>query len=137
MHTHNPLDILLAHNHWDTRNTLDAAPRSPASKFHRRFEMGPGSLHDTAAHILGAQQRWTDLLAEREPRPRLEDTPRTVHELLMLLDEIGADLLDTASRHPIDQAITASRAAARPAPSRAAPSSPTSPPTACTTARSA
>jgi uncharacterized damage-inducible protein DinB len=110
MPTTDPIQILLAHNHWATRNILDACARLKDEQFHRPFEMGPGSLHDTVTHILGAMGRWCDVLAARETRPRLEGTKRTPADLLMLLDEIAADLLETALAHPTDEIVSGTRA---------------------------
>ena len=32
--------------------------------------MGPGSLHDTLTHMVGAMWAWTDTMSGAEPRPR-------------------------------------------------------------------
>jgi uncharacterized damage-inducible protein DinB len=106
MPTTNPIDILLAHDRWATRNILSACQSLPPEKFHQRFEMGPGSLHDTTTHILGAMHGWADLLAGREFQPRLEGTARTVNELLKLLDEIADDLAASARAHPLDGEVS-------------------------------
>ena len=73
MTTSDPVDILLTQNRWATRNLLEACAALPHEQFHQRFEMGPGSLHDTVTHILGAMRGWGDMLAGREQRPRLEE----------------------------------------------------------------
>jgi uncharacterized damage-inducible protein DinB len=65
MPTSDPLDILLAHDRWATRNILDACSKLSDEQFHQRFEMGPGSLHDTITHVLAAMRLWGDLLASR------------------------------------------------------------------------
>lgn len=107
--TSDPLDILLAQNQWATRQLLDACAKLTPEQFHQRFEMGPGSLHDTATHILAASRAWGDMLAGREQRPRLEGTRRTPQELLALLEEIAADLAASAKAHPTDGLVTGSR----------------------------
>ncbi|MDB5354509.1 MAG: DinB family protein [Phycisphaerales bacterium] len=104
--TSNPLDILLAHDLWANRQIFDACAKLTPEQFHQRFEMGPGSLHDTATHILGAMRVWGDLLAGREQRPRLEGARRTPGELLALLEEISADLAASARAHPTDDLVT-------------------------------
>jgi uncharacterized damage-inducible protein DinB len=68
--------------------------------------MGPGSLHDTTTHILGAMRNWADLLAGREFRPRLEGTQRSVPELQSLLEEVTADFAASARAHPLDGSVT-------------------------------
>ncbi|MCL4210919.1 MAG: DinB family protein [Phycisphaeraceae bacterium] len=107
---HNPIDILLDHNLWATRQVLDACAALSPEQFHRRFEMGVGSLHDTARHILGAMRVWTDLLAGRAYRPRLEDGPQlAISELIALLDDAAADLKRHAHAHPLDGTVTRER----------------------------
>lgn len=109
MPTSDPVQILLAHNRWATRNMLSACEKLSEEQFHQRFELGPGSLHDTLTHILGAMRGWGDLLAGREQRPRLEGTRRGVPELLALLDELADDLQASAAAHPTDGLVTGSR----------------------------
>jgi uncharacterized damage-inducible protein DinB len=102
MPTSNPLDILLAHDRWATRQIIDACAKLSEEKFHQRFEMGPGSLHDTVTHIIGAMRVWADTLEAREQRPRIEGTKRTIAELIALLDETFDDIENSARRHPLD-----------------------------------
>ena len=52
-----PLDILLKHDRWGTRRLLDVCEGLTAEQFQRRFDMGPGSLHDTLTHIIAAMRR--------------------------------------------------------------------------------
>src|SRR5438128_1828358 len=104
-----PMDILLAHNAWANQQLFSACEKLTADHFHRRFEMGPGSIHDTITHIIGAMRRWGDLLAGREERPRLEGTQRSAAELLTLHDEIAENLAAAARAHPPDEIVTATR----------------------------
>jgi len=106
MPTSNPLEILLEHDAWATRQIIEACARLSPEEFHQRFEMGPGSLHDTVTHILGAKQSWGDVLAVREHRARLEGTERSPAELLALADKITADLATTAHAHPLEEIVT-------------------------------
>jgi uncharacterized damage-inducible protein DinB len=105
MPTSDPLQILLAHNTWAERQILDACAKLTPEQFHQRFEMGPGSLHDTITHNLAASRFWGDLLAGREIRPRLEGSRREVPELIALHDEINSDLEASAKRHPVDGTV--------------------------------
>ena len=109
MASSDPILILLAHNHWATREVLDACAGLTEEQFHRRFDMGLGSLHDTTTHILGAMRGWGDLLGGRPQRARLEGEKRTAAELLMLLDELGADLQASATSHPVYEEVTGER----------------------------
>ena len=104
-----PVEILLTHNRWATGNLLDACAALTDEQFHQSFDMGPGSLHDTMTHILGAMRGWGDMLATREQRPRLECEKRTPQQLLELLDEIADDLEASAGAHPNDEEVSGSR----------------------------
>jgi uncharacterized damage-inducible protein DinB len=107
MATSNPLDILLTHDRWATRNILDACSKLSDEQFHQRFEMGSGSLHDTATHILAAMRGWGDLLASREPRPRLDPVERrTAAELMVLADESYDDFANLVRSHPLEDIVS-------------------------------
>jgi len=111
MAAHDPLEILLAQNLWATRNVLEACGKLSHEKFHQRFEMGRGSLHDTLTHILAALRGWGDMLAGREQRDRLDEqgVQRTPRQLTTLLDEISADIESSAVAHPLESTATGSR----------------------------
>ena len=99
--------ILLAHNHWATRNILDACAKLTEAQFHQRFEMGMGSLHDNLVHTQLALQVWTDVLVGRPLGPRPTTLPRfTVPQLLEKLDATSAELLEVAFKHPPGQIVS-------------------------------
>jgi uncharacterized damage-inducible protein DinB len=102
-----PLQILLTHDKWATTQILDACTGFTDEAFHQRFDIGPGSLHDTLTHILGAMRTWTDTLAGAEPRPRLEtdEQRRTPEQLRSLLDESCAGLFREAARRPLSEIV--------------------------------
>jgi uncharacterized damage-inducible protein DinB len=83
-----PLQILLSHDRWATAQVLDACGKLTAEQFHRRFEIGHGSLHDTLAHVIGVMRALTETLAGWEARPRLEGDGqrRTPAQLRALLE---------------------------------------------------
>ena len=103
-----PLQILLAHDRWATGQVLDACNRLPPEALHRRFEVGPGSLHDTLTHMVGAIRTWTDTLAGCEPRPRPETDgqSRTPDQIRALLDESYGELAAEAARRPLAEMVT-------------------------------
>src|SRR5690349_6086782 len=106
-----PLQILLAHDRWATAQVLAACRPLPPDHFHRRFDLGPGSLHDTLTHIVGAMRTWTDTLAAdrgQAPRPRLETDGqrRTPEQLVALSDEACQALAAEAHRLPLAQVVT-------------------------------
>ncbi len=110
MPTSDPVSILLTHNRWATRALIDACATLTDEQFHQPFDMGPGSLHDTIVHILGAMRGWGDLLAGRAQRPRLEaDERRSCPDLLNLLDQLADDLDNSARTHPTDGIATGER----------------------------
>jgi uncharacterized damage-inducible protein DinB len=101
-----PLEILLAHDQWATRQILDACTKLTAEQFHQRFDIGAGSLHDATTHILGAMRTWTQALAGQEPGPRLEEGGRrTGAELLALLETCARELAGEARRRPLNETI--------------------------------
>jgi len=90
----NIVDRLLEHNAWATRVLLERCRALTPEQFSRRFEMGPGSLHDTLRHIIGAMLRWSDRIADRTLRSTIEvdSALRSPDELLALLDRAAAEL---------------------------------------------
>jgi uncharacterized damage-inducible protein DinB len=102
-----PLRIQLAHDRWATRQLIDACGRLTADQFHRRFDIGPGSLHDTVAHVIGAMQTWTQTLAGQQQGPRIDhDGQRRTPEALRELHAAAFDGLSTeAARRPLDEIV--------------------------------
>ncbi len=106
-----PVQILLAHNHWATRNILDACAKLPGEQLDREFDMGLKTLRATMTHVLGAMRGWGDLLAQRDQqRGRLEaEGPHSPVQLLELLDQIGADILASIEGKPLDELLSGER----------------------------
>jgi uncharacterized damage-inducible protein DinB len=109
MPTSNPIEILLEHDRWGTQNIIDVCKTLSPEQFHRRFEMGPGSLHDTVTHIITALRVWEDVLSARQMRPRLEGTTRSLAELQALFDESASAFAGVARKHPLDETVTRER----------------------------
>src|SRR4051794_39186208 len=103
-----PLKILLLHDRWATGQILDACAKLTNDQFHQRFEIGPGSLHDTLTHVLGAMRTWTETLAGQESRPRLEEDGqrRTAGQLLALLEDSWGEFCTEARRRPLAEMFT-------------------------------
>jgi uncharacterized damage-inducible protein DinB len=108
MPTSDVLQILLAHDRWSTAQMLDACARLTPDQFHRRFEIGHGSLHDTLAHVIAALRALTDTLAGSEPRPRVDGDGRrrTPGELRALLEASYDEFAAEASRRPLEETVT-------------------------------
>ena len=102
------LQILLSHDRWATTQILDACGKLTDEQFHRRFEIGPGSLHDTLTHVVGAIRTLGATLAGADPGPRLEDDGRrrTPDELRPLFDEAWRRLAAEAGRRPLGETVT-------------------------------
>jgi len=49
---------LLAHNEWATRVLVERCGGLSAEHYHREFEIGPGTLHKTCAHIVEVMFVW-------------------------------------------------------------------------------
>jgi uncharacterized damage-inducible protein DinB len=109
MPTSNPLDILLSHDKWATQKILEACASLSEEQFHRRFEIGRGSLYDTLAHMIGVMRRWGDMLEGREQRPRLEDTRRGLTELLGLHENVASEFAASARKYPLEEIATGVR----------------------------
>jgi uncharacterized damage-inducible protein DinB len=88
------IQILCDHNLWATRVLLDRSRPLTHEQFHRRFEIGPGSIHDTLRHIIGAMRRWADRIGARPLRESIERNgrPLAIDDLLALLSSADADL---------------------------------------------
>lgn len=93
------LNILAGHNLWATRILIEDAAKLTADQFHRRFDIGPGSIHDTLRHIIAAMRRWADRIGGRTLRDSLDrdDQRFTAAELLDLLTAADTDLRRVAA----------------------------------------
>lgn len=103
--------ILIASDAWCTRALLEHSRPLSREQFHRRFEIGLGSLHDSFTHIISVMRRWTDRLAGRTPRPMLHALPkyphlsgeskdRSIDDLLELLNDAERDLYAVVKSDP-------------------------------------
>ena len=103
----NPQRILLLHDQWATTQVLTACAQLPDEQFHRRFDIGLGSLHDTLTHIISVIRALTDTLAGAPPRPRLETDGqfRTPAQLQALLDEASPAFAAEVNRCPLEQTV--------------------------------
>src|SRR4051812_47956003 len=101
------LQILLAHDRWATLQILDVCGTLSDSEFHQPFDIGPGSLHDTLTHIVGAMRAWTETLAGSEPRPRLEGDGqrRTPEQIRSLLEETWRQFSAESNRRPVEEMV--------------------------------
>ncbi len=107
--------ILLSHNRWANAEVLRRCEALADDEFHQVFPIGPGSLHDTMTHVIGAIFRWSDRIGGGELRASMEgrtigDTSapmmrRSAGELLALNDRACADLAAVVERVRADGRI--------------------------------
>jgi uncharacterized damage-inducible protein DinB len=92
------LTILLGHNEWMTRVLLERCRQLTRDQFHQSFEIGPGKLHDTLRHVIGAMFRWADRIGGRTLRDSIEDRkqPFSAEELLDQLRSADLELREVA-----------------------------------------
>jgi uncharacterized damage-inducible protein DinB len=106
----NPSEILIIQDRWATEQILAACSSLTDEQLHRPFEMGPGSIHNTLVHMVGAMRVWADILAEREVRPRIEDgTKRSMTEIVNLHKPAADDLEYELRRLSFDQTVRRER----------------------------
>ena len=101
-------EILLAHDRWATEQILDVCKKLNNEQFHQSFQMGPGSLHNTTTHILGAMRTWTQTLAGQEVTVRLDldGQQRSPTELLVLLKICTDEFAAQVQRRPLDEIVS-------------------------------
>ncbi len=109
MPTSDPVDVLLAHNRWANDSLINACKSLSREQRDQSFEMGVGSLHKTIVHVLGAMRGWTDMLAEREVRERLETQQLTFDQIAAMAGEIADEFEAIVRAHPLDGIATGSR----------------------------
>lgn len=103
-----PLDIMLAHDEWASRQILDACVKLTPEQFHQRFDIGSGTLHNVTSHLVGAMRTWIDTLAGKRPGPRPDQDgqQRTPAQILALLETCSRELAAEARRRPLDETVS-------------------------------
>lgn len=105
-----PLDILVAHDLWGMRKLLQSCESLTYEQFHRKFDIGPGSLHNTIVHILAAMKTWTETLQGTPLTPRLDAGPELkLAEISKLLERVYSDFAKEARRRPLDEIVSRTR----------------------------
>lgn len=105
-----PNEVLLAHNAWANAGLIEVCrPLSP-DLLDRTFEMGLGTIRATVTHTLGAMRAWTDFLAKRPQRERLESSPTIgPAEWAEMMPGLDRDLREAALSGPMNEVISAER----------------------------
>ena len=63
------LDRLLEHDVWTTRRVLEFAGSLTDEQLDQDFDIGHRTVRETAQHVIGNVEVWTDLMAARPVRP--------------------------------------------------------------------
>ena len=74
------LDRLLAHDAWTTRRVLEFAQTLSDEQLDQDFDLGHRTFRETARHMIGNIEVWTDLMAARPVR-RLPTASPSIIEL--------------------------------------------------------
>lgn len=103
------IDKLIRYNSWTTGVLIDDAAKLTPEQFHRRFDIGPGSIHETLRHIVGAMLRWADRIGARPLRASIEEgdtlSPARLRELLAQADHELRDASAVAEARGWDSEI--------------------------------
>ncbi len=109
MPKYEPIKILLTHDRWATQNIIDSCAKLNSSQFHQDFQIGVGTLHHTITHIVEAMLRWSDLLAQCDPRPQLSEEERTPGQLSDLHQMATDEFSRLALEFPVGELVTGVR----------------------------
>ena len=98
------LDRLLGHDAWTTRRLLDHCLALNDEQLDRKFDIGPGTVRATLAHIIRNVEAWTDLM---NGAPLRAAGGNSIPDLTARLDCAAADLAvrarDVAARGAWDE----------------------------------
>ena len=111
MSTTNPVDILLEHDRWATRQILAACEMLSPAQFSQKFDLGPGSLQATLTHMIAAMNTWADTLSVRPLGRRIDQDGQSysVQQLTALHDTAITAFIHIARTLPLDQVVTRER----------------------------
>jgi uncharacterized damage-inducible protein DinB len=87
------LDRLAGHDAWTTHHVLERCREVAPEQLQQHFDIGNGTIYETALHLIRNVEVWTDLM--REQPVRVSSTPKdrlaTVDELLARFDAAYAE----------------------------------------------
>ncbi|HEU5376207.1 MAG TPA: DinB family protein [Ktedonobacteraceae bacterium] len=89
------LDRYLGYEEWTLRHFIERCREISPSDLHQHFDIGPGTVHDTLAHIIHNIEAWTDMMRESPVRelPPLSDN---ADSYLQRFNDAMADFTDLA-----------------------------------------
>jgi uncharacterized damage-inducible protein DinB len=94
------LDRLLGHDAWTTRQLLLLCRDMPDAQLDTEFDISHRTVRATFLHIIWNMEAWSDQIAGRAIRPKLNALPegRSALGMLARLDGAAADLAAVAHR---------------------------------------
>jgi uncharacterized damage-inducible protein DinB len=101
------LDRYLGYEAWTLRHFVARCAELTPAQLHQRFDVGPGSVHETVEHIVGNLETWTDLMRARPVRD-LGPLADSVAEYLRRLDAAMADFRACAQEMAATEQLDAS-----------------------------
>jgi uncharacterized damage-inducible protein DinB len=89
------LDRLLEHDAWTTRRVLEFAKTLTDEQLDQDFDIGHRTVRETAQHMIGNIEVWTDLMAARPVR-RMPTARPSIVELRRRLEAALSDFAQVA-----------------------------------------
>jgi uncharacterized damage-inducible protein DinB len=89
------LDRLLGHDLWATRRALELCQPLTDAQLDQDFDLGHHTVRETLQHMIGNVEIWTDLMADRPPRPK-PAAPPSVPDLQRRFKAAYADFAQLA-----------------------------------------
>jgi uncharacterized damage-inducible protein DinB len=106
MQTFDLLDRLLEHDAWTTRRVLKLAAKLTVEQLDQEFDLGHRTVRETAQHMIGNIEVWTDLMAGR-PIRQPPAAAGSIHELQRRFEAAYRDFARLArelrDRHQLDE----------------------------------
>jgi uncharacterized damage-inducible protein DinB len=90
------LDRLLGHDEWTTQQLMLRCRELTDAQLDQPFDIGPGSVRATLAHVVGNVEVWSDLMQGRPTRPQHAD-PARARSLDGLIERHTAAMADFAA----------------------------------------
>ena len=100
------LDRLLEHDAWTTRRVLQFAQTLTDEQLDQDFDIGHRTVRETAQHMIGNTEVWTDLMAAR-PIRRMPAARQSVVELQRRFEAAFSDFAQVARESRDTQRLSA------------------------------
>ena len=106
MNPSDTLTTLFRHNLWANLGLLECFAALPADQLDTSIPGVFGSIRDTFAHIVKAEQSYLSRISTGQPHPHPEDAPPlTIAEMMDSVRKTGSDLIEWASKVQADETV--------------------------------